>query len=148
MAAPEDLSHRRKRLLVDPKFQALFAIYTVATTVIVLPIFIAVDLYFFNLFAFKAREIGIPADSELFNFVGRQQLLIFFVFSGASLLAIVFNVFVSYVVSNKIAGTMYRLKNAFNQAEDLKSAKKITPRKFDFFRDVVDAYNALVDRSN
>ncbi len=140
-------SPRRKRLVIDPHFQAVFALYAVITTVVMVPVFLAANSYFFSLFASKAEAMGLPQDAELLNFVQRQQTLMIVVFICATILAIVINVIASYIFSNRIAGSMFRLKAALSQAKDFESAKKINPRKFDFFQDVTEAYNQLLDRS-
>lgn len=139
-------SLRRKRLLINPAFQGLFALYAVVTTLVMVPIFVAANFYFFNLFSVKARALGLPDEHELMQFVERQQTLVVVVFILATVLALVLNVILSYIFSNRIAGSLYRLKVVMNQTTDIESARKIHARKVDFFKDLYEAYNSLIDR--
>lgn len=136
----------RKRLLVNPRFQALFALYAIGTTLLMVPIFIAANFYFFHIFFSKARLVGLPPDHELLQFVERQQMLMIAVFFGLTILAVLVNVVFSYIVSNRIAGSLYRLLTIMNQVTDIEGARKIQPRKWDCFQDLYKAYNQLVDR--
>lgn len=148
MAPTPAESLRRKRLLIDPMFQGVFALYAVISTIVLVPIFIAANFYFFNLFVAKARSLGLGDDHELFAFVDRQRSLIVVVFFAGTLLAIFINVVASYIFSNRIAGAMYRLRTEMAQARDWRSAQRIVPRKLDFFKDVTEAYNQLLERSD
>jgi hypothetical protein len=141
------LQPRRKRLLINLKFQALFALYAVVTTLIMVPFFVVANYYFFNRFDEKASAIGLPPSHEIVQFVKRQQTLMVVVFIFATVFVILVNMIVSYIVSNRIAGSMYRLTTAMNQANDIASAEKIHPRRHDFFTEVLEAYNQLLDRS-
>lgn len=71
---------RRKRLLINPQFQALFALYAVVTTLLMVPIFFAVNYYFFNLFSAYALSLGLPPNHEILQFAARQQTLLVVVF--------------------------------------------------------------------
>jgi len=139
---------RRKRLLINPQFQGRFALFAIVTTLLMVPIFIVANYYFFNLFAEKSRALGLPADHELMLFVERQQKLMALVFIGATLLAILINVVSSYFFSHRIAGSIFRLTSSMNQATDIRSAKTIQPRDEDFFQETHEAYNRLIERSN
>ncbi|MGZ3723945.1 MAG: hypothetical protein ACXVA9_13470 [Bdellovibrionales bacterium] len=139
-------SPRRKRLLINPQFQAVFALYAIVTTLLMVPIFIAGNFYFFNLFSTKAHMLGLPPEHELLQFVDRQQTLMVVVFILGTFVAVSMNVVFSYMFSNRIAGSLYRLTTVMNQTMDVASANKIHSRKFDFFTDVYEAYNQLLDR--
>lgn len=139
-------SPRRKRLLINPQFQAVFALYAVVTTLLMVPIFIAANFYFFNLFSSKAQSLGLAPEHELLQFVERQHSLMIVVFIFATFVAIMMNVVFSYIFSNRIAGSLYRLTTEMNQTMDIAHASKINARKFDFFKDVYAAYNQLLDR--
>lgn len=141
----ESRSHRR-RLLINPKFQMTFALYAIVSTLMLAPFFIAVNWYFFNLFANKARSLGLGPDHELLQFVDSQQVLIVVVFIGVTFLAIMVNLVISYMISNRIAGSLYRLTYIMNQTTDLSAAEKAHPRKYGFFNEVLVAYNQLLDR--
>lgn len=141
-----DKSFRRKRLLINPQFQAVFALYAAITTLLMVPIFVAANYYFFNLFANKAHSLGLPPEHKLLEFVEQQQTFMVVVFIMATCLALFINVISSYIFSNRIAGSMYRLTTVMNQAMDAETANKIHPRKFDFFKEVLEAYNQLIDR--
>lgn len=137
---------RRRRLLIDPAFQGMFAVYAVATTLIMVPLFLAANFYFFNLFAHKAQSVGLPPEHELLLFVERQRTLMIVVFLLSTTLALMINVVFSYIFSNRIAGSLYRLKSVMNQTNDLAQAKEVVPRDADFFKDLYSAYNQLLER--
>ncbi len=137
---------QRRRLLISPKFQGVFALYTLATTLYMIPIFIAANYYFFNLFARKAQSLGLPPEHELMRFVDSQQVLIVVVFVGVTAVVLSANLVLSYIFSNRIVGSLYRLTNGMNQANDLATATKVQPREADFFQEVLMAYNHFLDR--
>jgi len=138
---------RRKRLLINPQFQAIFAMYAVVTTLAMVPLFMVANFYFFTLFKGKAASLGLPPEHELVQFAERQQTLMIAVFIGATLLAVAINLVISYVFSNRIAGSMYRLTTEFNQTQHLSQASPIQPRQKDYFTEVTEAYNRLLERS-
>lgn len=138
---------RRKRLLIDPQFQAVFACYAAILTIIMVPVFFLGNIYFFRLFEQKVNSLNLPNGTEILEFAERQQKLMVVVFIGATILAVLINVIVSYIISNRIAGSMYRLRTSMNQADNFANAQRIEPRKADFFQEVTKAYNQLLDRS-
>jgi hypothetical protein len=139
LSSKPQMPPRRKRLLINPRFQAVFALYAILTTFVMVPIFVAANYYFFNLFAMKANSLGLPADHQLLQFVERQQKLMVVVFILATGLATMINVTLSYIFSNRIAGSMYRLTTTMNRSMNALNADKIHARKFDFFKEVYEA---------
>ena len=137
---------RRKRLLINPAFQASFAVYAIVATLLMVPLFIFANYYFFNLFAQKALALGLPENHELLLFAERQEVLMRFAFLIATVVAIAINVIGAYIFSNRIAGSMYRLTNEMNQVMDLKGANPIGYRKKDHFGEVYEAYNQMLVR--
>jgi len=138
---------RRKRLLISPRFQTLVAVHAVITTLLIVPIFFVVEFYFFNLFILKAQAAGLPPEHELIQFMDRQRSLMVVLLCIATLLGILINLICSYIFSNRIAGSMYRLTTSFNQTLDIAHAEPIQSRKWDFFSEVFEAYNRLLERS-
>jgi hypothetical protein len=137
---------RRKRLLINPLFQAVFALYTFATTLLMVPIFFAANFYFIHKFAETAEKLGLAPDNQLLQFVRHQQTLMTVVFIVATALALFINIVFSFIFSNRISGSIYRLTSEMNQTDDLNTARKINARKFDFFQETFLAYNQLMDR--
>src|SRR4051812_20214248 len=110
---------RRKRLLINPRFQASFALYAIVATLLMVPLFFFANYYFFNVFAEKVLALGLSENQELLQFAERQEVLMRLSFTFATLLAMAINVIAAYVFSNRIAGSMYRLTNEMNQVMNL-----------------------------
>lgn len=145
-APDSEVGRNRRRLLINPKFQTAFAVYAVISTLLLVPFFLVANSYFFDLFAKKAASLGLAPDHELVQFMDRQQALLVVVFLGFTILMVLVNIVVSYILSNRIAGSLYRVTNVMNQTTDLNNAGKAHPRNKDFFNEVLVAYNSLIDR--
>lgn len=143
----DEAGKNRRRLLINPRFQTVFALYAISTTLFMAPYFIVANYYFFNLFAKKAQSLGYGPEHELVKFVDSQQVLLVVAFIVVMMIALSVNLVVSYIISNRIAGSLYRLTYIINQTTDLATAEKAHPRsKYDFFNDLLIAYNNLLDR--
>lgn len=114
---------QRRSLFVATKFQVFFIIYSVALSMI--PVLIL------NL----AKYIAIPETSA-------GLMLMVWGFT-AGILVLLFSL--SYVLSNRLAGPIYRIQKHVDAVVDGTTTEPIKLREGDFFTELAEAVNKLIE---
>lgn len=138
--------NKRKVYLINRQFQIRFILFSILSSVIICCIFFALNWYFFWRFETVGLAIGLTPGSVFFEFLSRQQVFlntIFFVGAGVTLLVLVF---MGLIFSHRIAGPLYRLNNHMSDVAKGETNSNISFRKKDYFPELADSLNLLLDK--
>lgn len=142
--------NRRKQWIINKDFQHRFILYTLMPILATIFIFwMSVEAFFYRMIAI-GEKYNIPANHGFYILLNSQKkelTLIFIIFSV--LLSVLFFLW-SVVLSNRIAGPLYRLNKYLSETQSLEESTK-TPLKFrknDFFMEIPEAFNQFIHRSN
>lgn len=144
----EGKGYKRKVILINPKFQLKISGYFAVLSLINIGIFYSCVYYFFKLFFNKGVEIGLPKNHVFFMFIEDQMFTMNMVFIITALIAVSFLMFSGVFISHKVAGPLYRLtKHLDSIAEEEKEFSKVDFRKGDFFPEIAESFNKVVDKT-
>ena len=144
-----DSQNRKKRsLLINPRFQWTLIGYAAFVAVLIL-----MAVYgLFSLGFHEFKEIGVKADFSpdhvYFQFLSLQEATFLRVLGGIAVLVAAILILGGLIISHKIAGPIYRMQKEMNSMESGKppALKKITFRKGDYFPELAQSFNQLVDK--
>jgi len=136
----------RKVLLINPKFQISFLLYTCGIATSILLVFFTANQYFFWKFTQKGRALGLPTDHVFFRFIHDQQTMMNWIYLITAFVAFGILIYSGLFLSNKVAGPLYRLKNYLKDYGDGKIDKKLTFRKKDFFLEIPTHVNECFEK--
>jgi hypothetical protein len=133
-----------RNYLIEPDFQlkiigyfgAVFAVTTVT-------LYLTVVLFFWRLNS-KALGVGIPPGHVFFRFVNNERFDLALAFAGLALVNLIILIGVGFVVSHRVAGPIYKLKNYLRQMSE--ESPEFRLRKNDFFKDLEPIINDLKTR--
>lgn len=133
---------KRKKFLINPRFQLTFIAWMFMTVFVVMGVFYGACSYFFNLYLAQGQKIGLPPGHVFFSFIWDQYHLMQIIFL-VSIIIIFFVIFlVGLLLSHRIVGPIHRLKIHFQKiAQGDFTHLELNFRKTDHFQDVSDAYN-------
>ena len=137
-----------KNILINPKFQLkLMGLFGLLIFAVTLTYAIAIHLVLED-FVVMGKSAGLNSGHIFFDFISKQRstFLNFFLvtFSGVTVVFL----YVGFVLSHRIAGPMYRLKKHMDEISQTGSLKSLKFRKDDFFQEVADSFNAIVEERN
>jgi hypothetical protein len=141
-------TRKTRSLLINPRFQwTLIGYAAFVATLIFLSVY-GLFSYGFHEFVQIGHQAGLPENHVYFQFIKMQETTFLRVILAIAMFVGTILIVGGLAVSHKIAGPLYRLKK-----ELLKMSNKETPslhkikfRDGDFFPEVADAFNALVDK--
>jgi predicted membrane-bound mannosyltransferase len=137
--------NQRKTLLINPEFQINFLSYTIGMAAVIIAIFYGANVYFFWRFAQKGREAGLPPDHIFFKFIAQQARTMDYIFLATALFAFAFLLIYGFYLSNRVAGALWRLETHIRQLISTGQYKQLRFRKKDYFHEIAEAINELVD---
>lgn len=137
--------NRRKKYIINPKFQYRFILATLIPNVASLILFyIMIDLYFIKLVR-DGKDLGLPEEHPYFMLLRDQSLLMDKVFIVVAICTTLFFFIWGVIFSHKIAGPLFRLKAHFDESAGNSEMKKLSFRPGDFFLEIPEAYNRWLD---
>lgn len=131
--------------MINPEFQgkflAIFAIFG---------FFQAFVNYYAIYFAFKQIRYAVTSgtkapDQEIIDLIGMQEFYVVSFIGIAFAISFLVFIFVGIRFTHHAAGALYRFKQEFSSMRDNKDLHHVKLREGDFFRDVEQAFNELVD---
>jgi HAMP domain-containing protein len=136
---------RRRIILINKRFQIRFSVYItlcLAALCFVYPLIVS------NIFDYFFRYItrdpnGPPVDGLLKM---REQVLLLLVLSEVFVVIITF--LISVFMSHRIAGPLYKLRQAFHTLGEGRWRGELRFREKDYFSELADDFNRMVDRMN
>ena len=139
------MSERRKKVLLNPKFQVKLLSCFFALSFSMATIFYVAVLFFFWNFYQMGVDLGLPDDHVFFRFIDEQKSYMNWVYLGTSFLSMFALVFGGLVLSHKIAGPLYHLCEYIERKVKGEASERLSFREGDFFPEVQDSVNKLID---
>ena len=141
-------SYKRRNFLINPNFQLKISGWFLLLAIINILIFYGCVYSFFDIFYQKGLEIGLPKNHVFFMFIEDQinQMNIIFIIS--SLITLTFLLISGILISHRIAGPMFRFTRHLTELSGHGNFSKVNFRKGDYFCEVADAFNKVVDQQN
>ena len=139
---------KRGRFLVLPSFQIKFMAYILVFSAFGLVVLYGSNAFYFDRLVSEGREMGLAPDHIYFQFIDQQRSLLNSVFVTVS--AIVFGglVIAGVYLSHRIAGPVYRIQCYLQEFYETGQPGRIKFRDGDFFPEIAELVNALVEHSN
>jgi nitrogen fixation/metabolism regulation signal transduction histidine kinase len=137
---------KRKKRLIEPRFQATVVLYSFALSLISLVVFYAgYCISFYRLIDAGIDGVDVERNLSLFHTLSQQAAEISTVFIGTSVISLIVNVIFGIIFSHRLVGPLYRLKTHLSLCADQHTLKKVSFRKKDYFQDVADSFNQFTD---
>jgi len=131
----------RTVFLTNPRFQLSFLGYTLGMAFVIIAVFYAANMYFFLKFIAKGKELGLPPTHVFFKFIREQQHTMDIIFVVTAVFAFVFLFMFGFFLSNRVAGSLYRMQDHLRQMKEAPEYKDLKFRRDDYFHEVADAIN-------
>ena len=135
----------RNVLLINPHFQFRFIGLLVFATFLAISIFYLSEIFFFKEMIEKGMSANLPEDHIYFDLISSQKNFMDKVFLITSIVVFLFLLIFGLLLSHRIAGPLHKLNESLEDLAANKKIKKITFRKKDFFRELPDSFNKVVD---
>ena len=136
--------NRRKKLLIEPKFQIGFLTHTLSGALLSSAIFYGANRYFFWRFADYGRQAGLPTTDIFFKFLQTQQAHMDRIFLGTVVFLCCTLTVYGLVYSNRIAGPIYHLRNYLKAFAKGQISGELHFRKGDLFTDLEPLINGAL----
>ncbi len=131
---------QRRLLVIDPKLQFRY---------LILPLLVATTTAacLFALFVLQSDQIrwAVRDDPGLQDEIGRQQLLTALAVGAVLLGHVTLVVWLGLIASHRVAGPLYRLKQAMKQVAAGDMGVRIRLRRKDQLTDVADIFNRMMN---
>jgi uncharacterized protein (UPF0333 family) len=137
--------NRRKRLLINKKFQLPIIIGFSLLFFLVVIIFYIANLYLFKSMHNEAVQAGLSADNIFFKYLHNQKMLMDKIFLLTTIFTSALISFGGLYISSRIAGPLHRLTKHLKNS-NVSDLKPVHFRKGDFFIDIQDAFNELIKK--
>lgn len=134
-------TNQRKSLFVNPQLQRGFLIYTMFSSLAVGVIYFFSLRYFLSSFQARGAEIGLSDDHIFFRFLADQQSVLDTVFAVSTLLILAYLVVSGLVMSNRIAGPIFRLEQYLREVREGKNVAPLKYREKDYFSTLAEEVN-------
>jgi hypothetical protein len=141
-------TRKTRSILINPKFQwTLIGYAAIVATLIFIAVYGLIS-YGFHDFVKIGNEAGLPSDHVFYQFIQMQETRFNGVILAIAMITGTILIVGGLIVSHKIAGPLHRIKNEFNKMadKDTPSLHKIHFRDGDYFPEVAEAFNTLVDK--
>lgn len=142
---------RLKQIWINPSFQTHFLVKFGILNLITCGFFIATTFSFLVRLQSMAEENGFFQSVVFQNFWDIQIQVISFSLLVVVLLTFFLFLYLGLTMSHKIAGPLYRLNQHFkslSSSDKIPVLEKVRFRKGDYFKELEDSFNELVDREN
>lgn len=139
---------KKKSILINPKFQWTLIGYAALVAVLILATVYAFFSYGFHEFVQFGQQAGLGEDHVYFQFIQMQESTFVKVIVTMAIAVAAILIVGGLIVSHKIAGPLYRLRKEFLSmaSKSDPSLHKIKFRDGDFFPEVPQAFNQLVEK--
>jgi methyl-accepting chemotaxis protein len=134
----------RRKFIINPKFQLQLIGYVVVLALIIIGVLYGANFYFFQRFEITGREMGLSPNHIYFKFLHEQNQLMTGIFAITSSVVFMIIFIWGTLISHRIAGPLYRLCKHLIDISEGKTTQDIRFRKKDFFPEVAEALNRLL----
>ena len=135
----------RKVLLINKPFQYSVLGWFFFMSLALISIFYGAVWFFFHRLNAEALSVGLPPGHIFFQFMDEQKIIMNKIFLISSLVSFFSILFGGLLLSNKVAGPIYRLTQHLlnNSIQDTRPLKF---RKGDYFTELQDAFNEYIKK--
>ncbi|RLA62793.1 MAG: hypothetical protein DRQ88_13215 [Epsilonproteobacteria bacterium] len=140
------LKDRRKKILINPKFQIKFVGFFITFFLLNFLITVGVISFSFKKFAEMGISLNLAPDSVFFEFLRNQQneLLLLILISTIISTAVAF--IGGLYLSHKVAGPILNICTQLDSSKGKKGAPTITVREDDFFQELPESINKFISQ--
>lgn len=137
---------KRRQYVINPKFQRglvarVFAVLMLNN----IAVYFSIN-YFFSRFYQKASELNIPVENSLVQFVGEQQSVFTYLIVVAMSCTFLIVMFFGIFYSHRIAGPIHKMTMELDKMGAEKKLESVSIRKGDYFQELVDAFNRMIEK--
>ena len=141
-------NRKLKTLLINKEFQLTFIIFSaVILTLLSLGYLFSIHL-FFDKFYSLGQENGLSSNHIFFEFLTKQKSDIYTFFAVTYVTALLIFLFISFKISHKVAGPLYRLNEHLKEIEQTGVIRNIKFRDGDYFMEIQDNFNKAIKKIN
>lgn len=137
---------QRTKIFLGHPLQKLAILYTSFLVVLICFIYYFANLYFFRSFHLFAEKIKMPLDHPLHQFMAQQETLMIIVFAVTTLVILLMTNFWLISFTNRIVGPVLRITAELKKMTDDGHPIRLQIRKKDFFSELVNAINKLIEK--
>ncbi len=137
---------RRRKFLINPEFQLRFLGYVLGIAVITILVFFVAKLVFFQQVQQYLLSIGMPPEHMVFRFISKQSVRMNWIFAAAALIESTLLTVWGLMISNRIAGPLYRLHREMISIADGSKNRIVSVREKDFFQEMAQAFNQVLKK--
>ncbi len=141
------LSDERRYFIISPKFQLHFLSYMICVALISVLAIYSIGYLFFYQLGQASPSLGFEESNIYYQTLDIQKTSFRDVASFCALTLCTFLIAIGVGFSHLICGPLYRMESHMKQVTSGKRLKPVKLRRFDFFGDLADALNILLDRS-
>ena len=134
----------RRQYIVNPKFQYTFMGVMLLLAVITITAFYISQHIFFSQFDQVAMKLRYAADHPFREFLNHQRSTLKDLFIVSAIVNFIAIVAIGAFMSNRIAGPVYRICKTLAEIKQSGTIKEITIRKNDFFQELPEAINQVL----
>ncbi len=144
---PSGQNRQINSLLINPRFQWTLIGYTALIAATILVSMYGLFSYGFHEFMQVGTQAGFPPTHPYFQFIQMQEASFLKVIAAIALVVSFILIVGGLFISHKIAGPLYRMRKDLLKMAEKNPAelKAIQFRKGDFFPDLPEAFNELVE---
>lgn len=138
---------KRKKLLIEPRFQLSFISYTCVIGALLSGILFGANRYFFWKLEQRGLSLGLPPEHVFFKFLREQSSQMDLIYAVTALVTFLILVVFGLYFSNKVAGPIYNVrKNLMDRLAGLPE-RRIKFRKHDYFHELAESLNQYFEKA-
>ncbi len=135
---------RRRQYLINPKFQltliAFFSVLALAAIVV----YYAENLFLLTRLSGNTETEEILNDPVIREIIAEERGKMQLIFSLTSGVVLFMMVFGGLILSNRVAGPLFRLQKHMKEIMSGETKRKVAFREKDFFPELAETYNELL----
>lgn len=141
-------TRKTRSILINPRFQWTLIGYAALVATLIFIAVYALITYGFHDFVEIGKQAGLPENHIYFQFIQMQKTKFITIIIAIAMVVGTVLIVGGLIVSHKIAGPLYRIRLEFSKManKDAPALHKIQFRDGDYFPEVAEAFNDLVEK--
>jgi len=136
---------KRTKFLINPSFQLRFIAYYITAILGSITVFFLAEKFFFNQMYREGINLNLPLNHVYFKMIVQQEEFMTKIFIITSIVVSVFLFIFGLLLSHRIAGPLVKLNNYLKCMGQGESRGKILFRKKDFFQELPESFNEMIE---
>ena len=137
--------NKRLKILINASFQLKFTGYFLLGVFLSLGFFYLAKMYYFKTLFEEGISLGLAHNHIYFKLLLKQEIFLHKILIVTLVSSFIFLFIFGLILSNRIAGPLYRLNDYFKKMSQGEDTGEMKFRKNDFFRDLPPNFNAFRD---